>query len=698
MNLETLDPWAQRVLGALFNGGYQGLLLTLAVALALRWTPRANAATRHAVWFVTLLLVALLPVLHGVRDSGIGNLLLGSVAEPDSRPSPMEILEPSTIGPAVPPADLGGVPLLIPNGELHEPLLDLNSGTVEEETVPSLAVRESVEGTPEPEVLTEPAASARPMPWRFSLPIGWSVMLVVTWLGIAGVRLLALMWQLCSLRSLKQGAMPAPPEWQALFERAAAEMELKRPARLALAANVSTPMVVGLGQPTVVLPTVGFEQVSKDQLRQVLRHELGHVVRGDDWMNLIQQVIRAVLFFHPAVGWVSRRLTLEREVACDDYVLAAPGSPKAYALLLTEFAGRMPGRDFAAAPAAWNHQTQLKERIHMILDSKRNASPRLVGVRLAILTAASLALAGLALQAAPRISLATEPTSGAEVAVVTDVSVEDVVVADPTVTTATPVTVTTDPNPLVAVEDATTISGGSGLIVSSTTTLPSSIQVVSAPRSKRTLAPPVEAAPPPDALPAPPAPPLPADVMVLPHPPTSPQDASLEQRLDRLERLVNQLLSRTSGTKELSNRYVTLSEQQLAKISADAQKAAHESLNHEEIARVQAHARQEIERARKDVERARVQREQIKIKGVNPEIGQELERVQAQRKSIESRRRALEAQMDALEQEMENLEEVREQLREKVREEAPRKSPERDNQNSNESSDAAEAPAKTLKY
>ena len=697
MNLETLDPWAQRILGALFNGGYQGLLLTLAVALALRWTPRANAATRHAVWFVTLLLVALLPVLHGVRDVGFERLMPRTGAESQARPLPMEILEPSTIGPAVPSLEPSHTPFLISDREPLEPLLESEFGPPAEEN-PSFEVPELVGGLSEPAKSTTSAVLAGAVPWRFSLPVGWPLVLVTIWLGIAGVRLLALAWQLGRLRSLKRCATPAPAEWQDLFERAAVEMELKRPTRLALAADVSTPMVIGLGRPTVVLPAAGFEQVSRDQLLQVLRHELGHVVRGDDWMNLIQQVIRAVLFFHPAVGWVSRRLTLEREVACDDHVLAASGSPKAYALLLTEFAGRMPGRDFAAAPAAWNHQTQLKERIHMILDSKRNASPRLVGVRLAILTAASLALTGLALQAAPRISLSTDPTSGAEVAVVTDVSVEDVAVADPTVTTATPFTVSTDPNLVVAVEDVTTISGGSGLIVSSTTTLPSSIQVVSGPRSKKSQATSVEAAPPPEALAVPPTPPLPAEVVPPPHAPTPPQDASLEQRLDRLERLVNQLLSRTSGTKELSNRYVTLSEQQVAKISAEAQKAAHESLKHEEVARIQVHAQQEIERAKRDVERARAQREQIKIKVANPEIGQELERVQAQRKSIESRRRALEAQMDALEQEMESLEEAREQLREKVRVEAPRRSKERDNQNSNDSSNNAENPTKTLKY
>ncbi|MBN9688750.1 MAG: hypothetical protein J0M24_00805 [Verrucomicrobia bacterium] len=651
MNLETLDPWAQQVLSSLFNGGYQGLLLTLAVALALRWTPGANAATRHAVWFVTLLLVALLPVLHGLRGVGSGSPFAWAM-EPPARTLPMEILEPSTIGPAVPSMELTHSPLLISDREPLEPLLESESGATSEEN-PSFEVHELVGGLSEPATATTSAARAGAVPWRFSLPIGWPVALVTIWWGIAGVRLLALGWQLCRLRSLKRCATQAPAQWQDLFERATVEMELKRPTRLALAADVSTPMVIGLGRPTVVLPAAGFEQVSRDQLLQILRHELGHVVRGDDWMNLIQQFIRAVLFFHPAVGWISRRLTLEREVACDDHVLAASGSPKAYALLLTEFAGRMPGRDFAAAPAAWNHQTQLKERIHMILDSKRNASPRLGGVRLAALTAASLAAAGLALQAAPRISLETDPETGTATTLVTETRVNDVVVDDVTVTDIAPLVVHTEPTVVVTTDGLTTVEGA--------TSLPSSHELVSGPRVKTVLVTPTPPVPPTATTqPTPVAPPAAGEAP----PPAGPPGSSLEQRLDRLERLVNQLVGRSAQVKSLSRSYGGITEEQLAKIKVDVERAAHEALSKDDLARLQSRAQIEVQRAQRDVERA--QRAQAKIKA-DGEFGQELERVNVQRRALEVRRKALEQQMDSLEEEMEKLEEMQEKLREKSR-------------------------------
>ena len=70
-------------------------------------------------------------------------------------------------------------------------------------------------------------------------------------------------------------------------------------------------------------------------------HELAHVRRRDDWTNLVQHCINALFFFHPAIWWVSKRISLEREIACDDQVLHSTRRPRAYALLLADLATRM---------------------------------------------------------------------------------------------------------------------------------------------------------------------------------------------------------------------------------------------------------------------------------------------------------------------------------------------------------------------
>ena len=90
-------------------------------------------------------------------------------------------------------------------------------------------------------------------------------------------------------------------------------------------------------------------------------------------------------------------------------MLTAIGGRKEYALLLAEFAKPAGGREWVAAPAAWSSESQLKQRINMILDSKRNASPRLAGARTGLLAAAAAVLAILSLQTVPRLALAQAP-------------------------------------------------------------------------------------------------------------------------------------------------------------------------------------------------------------------------------------------------------------------------------------------------
>jgi hypothetical protein len=173
---------------------------------------------------------------------------------------------------------------------------------------------------------------------------------------------------------------------------------------------VSTPIVAGTWRPAVLLPARLACEPGAD-LERILRHELAHVKRGDDWTNLLQQGIRASLFFHPGVWWLSRRLTVDREIACDDFVLAASRSRRDYALLLTDFASRTRGRSWAAAPGAWSSKHQLKERISMILDSKRNASTHVSRRRAGALCSAAVLAAAVALYAAPRLALAGDSSS-----------------------------------------------------------------------------------------------------------------------------------------------------------------------------------------------------------------------------------------------------------------------------------------------
>jgi hypothetical protein len=109
-------------------------------------------------------------------------------------------------------------------------------------------------------------------------------------------------------------------------------------------------------------------------LNQILLHELAHLRRWDDWTNLIQQIVKSILFFHPAVWWLEKRVALEREMACDDAVLAVTASPRAYAECLTHLAERsFVQRGIALAQAMLGKVRQTSARVAQILAPDRPA-------------------------------------------------------------------------------------------------------------------------------------------------------------------------------------------------------------------------------------------------------------------------------------------------------------------------------------
>jgi len=135
---------------------------------------------------------------------------------------------------------------------------------------------------------------------------------------------------------------------------------------------------VGFFQPAVILPVWSLEELSSAELDAVVLHELAHLRRWDDWTNLAQKLLRALFFFHPAVWFVENRLSLEREMACDDMVLAQTSDPRAYAECLVSLAEKnFLQRGLALAQAAVGRMRQTSLRVLQILDVRR---PKSVGV------------------------------------------------------------------------------------------------------------------------------------------------------------------------------------------------------------------------------------------------------------------------------------------------------------------------------
>ncbi|HEU4562539.1 MAG TPA: M56 family metallopeptidase, partial [Longimicrobium sp.] len=158
------------------------------------------------------------------------------------------------------------------------------------------------------------------------------VLPVVAAAWFAGVLILSLRlgagWA-CAQRLVLRGTQPAPAAVVRLVERLAHEIRLSRPVRVLLSGAVHVPAVVGWLRPAILVPVGALTGIDPRHLELLLLHELAHIRRHDYLVNLLQAVAETLLFHHPAVRWVGRRIRAEREHCCDD-VAARLGGVREY--------------------------------------------------------------------------------------------------------------------------------------------------------------------------------------------------------------------------------------------------------------------------------------------------------------------------------------------------------------------------------
>ncbi len=99
---------------------------------------------------------------------------------------------------------------------------------------------------------------------------------------------------------------------------------------------MDVPTVVGWLRPAILLPIAALASLTPDQVEAILAHELAHIRRHDYAVNVLQTLAETLLFYHPAVWWISKRIRVEREHCCDDIAIEICGDPIGYAQALAE--------------------------------------------------------------------------------------------------------------------------------------------------------------------------------------------------------------------------------------------------------------------------------------------------------------------------------------------------------------------------
>jgi beta-lactamase regulating signal transducer with metallopeptidase domain len=191
-------------------------------------------------------------------------------------------------------------------------------------------------------------------------------------------------------RLRRSGAQPAAGEWQIRLAGLAQQLRVSRPVLLLESIRVDVPMVIGYLRPAILLPASALLNLTPQQLEAVLAHELAHIRRHDYAVNLLQNLVEGLLFYHPAVWWVGRQVRAEREQCCDDLAVSVCGSAHQYAVALTTMEE---ARMLAPGAALAANGGQLMRRIRRLLRHPRERRPILASAVAGITIVAAIAVA-----------------------------------------------------------------------------------------------------------------------------------------------------------------------------------------------------------------------------------------------------------------------------------------------------------------
>jgi beta-lactamase regulating signal transducer with metallopeptidase domain len=239
------------------------------------------------------------------------------------------------------------------------------------------------------ERMPDPLEDEGPLAWRRIASVDWPILLAVSWTILVFLLLARLFLAVKALWTLHRQVRIVPFPSNTVCRR-----------RIALAESplIQAPMAIGLWAPKVVVPSTLVTDLSQDDWDYVLRHEIAHLERYDDWANFIQRLLMACNPFNPFLWLVGRELQVFRELVCDDWVVGGTAHPKIYAQLLARLAARHhPSLSLASGVSHYGRQLYRRVSRILALDCDRKLRPSQPTTILVSLGLLAITLAGLCL-------------------------------------------------------------------------------------------------------------------------------------------------------------------------------------------------------------------------------------------------------------------------------------------------------------
>jgi TonB family protein len=224
-------------------------------------------------------------------------------------------------------------------------------------------------------------------------PVDWAAWLpdsrLVAGLVVAGI-LVRLGWMAAGLLRLR--ALRGRAVWLSASGLPLSDCPKSVPARFYITSELDRPATYGISDPVILLPVRALE-LEESQLRAILLHELEHI-RGRHWpVAILEEIVRSIFWYHPAVSWLVRRIRLAREQVIDARIIRRTGGRRPYLQALLEMARAGAGVELLSA-SSFLSPHELAERATLIMKEPRMSRKRLlfaVSVLVPLLAASTLA-------------------------------------------------------------------------------------------------------------------------------------------------------------------------------------------------------------------------------------------------------------------------------------------------------------------